>query len=54
MKKENTMKENIEFLIKMYERELESAAQNRTLEEMELIESYLTELKTIIELSKDN
>lgn len=52
MKKENTMKENIEFLIKMYERELES--QDHTLEEMELIESYLEELKTIIELSKDN
>ena len=52
MKKENTMKENIEFLIKMYERELEN--QDRTLEEMDLIESYLVELKTIIELSEDN
>ena len=53
MKKTNTIEENIEFLISMYERELErSDKDNRTQEEIEMIESYLIELKTIIELSK--
>lgn len=53
MKKSNTIVENIEFLISIYERELARADKdNRTQEEIEMIECYLIELKTIIDLSK--
>lgn len=51
MKKNATFKENIEFLISCYERELENS-QDRSLYEIELIEAYIDELKTILELSK--
>lgn len=53
MKQGNTFKENIEFLIMMYEKELSRAeADKRTEEEKEMIDCYLIELRTIIQLSK--
>jgi len=57
MKKGNTFKENIEFLIMMYKRELATIDKDiekgeRSYEEKEMIECYLIELQTIIDLSK--
>lgn len=53
MKLGGTFKENIEFLINAYKRELENAEEdNREIYEVELIEAYIEELKALIELSK--
>ena len=55
MKKGASYKDNIEFLIMMYKRELsliEQGKEKRTSEEQEMIETYIEELETIIELSK--
>ena len=57
MKKGNTFKENIEFLIMMYKRELATIDKDiekgeRSYEEKEMIECYLIELQAIIDLSK--
>ena len=56
MTKENTMKENIEFLLSMYKRELELAKEGKhelSLEQKEAYENIIIELETIIRLSKD-
>jgi hypothetical protein len=51
MKRSNTIVENIEFLISMYERDLEHP-EDYTPEELEDFENIIIELKTIIEFSK--
>lgn len=55
MKKENTVLENVEFLLMMYKREyklIEEGKEERTMEEEEMIQCIIDELETIIELSK--
>jgi len=63
MKRSNTIVENIEFLLSMYKRELSyiekelekisdpNKREEKRIEE-EMIECYIDELETIIELSK--
>ena len=50
MKKGSSFKENIEFLIMMYKRELNQ--KDITWEEKEIYETFIIELETIIEFSK--
>lgn len=55
MKKGATFKENIEFLISMYKRELELAKDGKEELDMELENAYeniIIELETILEFSK--
>ena len=53
MKKGATFKENIQFLINAYKRELEIAEkENREIYEIELMEAYIDELEFLIEISK--
>lgn len=50
MKKGATFKENIEFLISMYKRDLEHE-EEYTMEEIEQFKNVIVELETILELS---
>lgn len=54
MKRENTIRQNVEFLLSMYKREYETIDKDiekgeRTWEEKEMIESTIIELETILE-----
>ena len=51
MKKGATFKENIEFLISMYKKDLEHE-EAFTMEELEMFENFIIELETILEFSK--
>jgi len=50
MNKNNTIQENIMFLIKMYERDINN--KETTEEEKEIYNNFIYELETILELSK--
>ena len=56
MKKENTLKENLEFLIKAYERELEEERKKDLMDQdegkIEDYENIIYELKFAIKISK--
>lgn len=54
MKRENTIRQNVEFLLSMYKREYSSIDKDiqkgeRTWEEKEMIECTIIELETILE-----
>ena len=51
MKRENTIIQNIEFLISMYKKDLEHE-EEWTMQELECFENIIIELQTIIDLSK--
>ena len=51
MKKGASFKENIEFLISMYKKDLEHE-EEYTMEEIECFQNIIIELETILELSK--
>ena len=55
MKRENTIKENVEFLLSMYKRELEYAKKHEEEYSYDIIECYensIIELQAILDLSK--
>ena len=56
MKRENTIKENVEFLLKMYKRELEYYTHKEKLNEedhttIEMLECTIIELETILDFA---
>lgn len=50
MNKNNTIQENIKFLIMMYKRDIKD--KETTEEEKEIYENFIYELETILELNK--
>ena len=50
MNKNNTIQENIKFLIMMYKRDIDN--KETTEEEKEIYENFIYELETILELNK--